>query len=777
MIKVYVAAALFAVGLSLSDAFAPSSRVVSLEFVGSRRPRISALSERDAPATTEESVEKEDVMFFATSEEEDTVNRDATTKSPLPTTQYRDTQTRILGSQELLMLPRQWGPGDSTFPSMNHVSCTLLSATPSVPVLSQALEYVMESHPLLHAVVTGDGEPEKRIDLFKMVRQGEPDPLTFRAEPGRFHASDVLQVRTLPDRAALDASWKATFQLDLDDGSWCQVDKGPLWKVELHRLQDDSNAGCALVLSFNHAISDQSSANRLTDQILKRVAQIESSSSTATTTTSPPRHHEMPVTMEESVLGRHQSWNDVQVKGVTPSTIQYVASKAAEGLKHPVILPDSQEESTNNSNPLGGALNIISGQTAGGQDTGQRQSTVQFRSLSKDATSALLSQCRAQGVSVSHALTAAVTLTATDFVGQQKKRRNYKVLHSLDMRRFGARLDHGETVACMAGSHDLMHGPLPDGSGAALRRGSDNLDLFWNLAREGKQQTEQFIAAGGPEEAVRVFDFAMSISDLNNLVYLTAQSKDTKGRAYSAGLTNVGVYERQTAFQEADESERDLIKIQHGRYKVDDVFYATPHIQSGCLYPVSCMTVDGELKLTSNPVSPIVSEETNVRFADALVQLLEIVAGTRTASAEVDVAEVGPASSLPKNPLTIAASAIGLVAVLSHAGDWAAFFQSLAEMKANVEDPADFWAALNFWIFFAVGHPILQPILALSDVLHGSPGPKIADLVPVSFLAGNLVVIGAFLKFKDVSLGSDCTLSFLASLFLTAAFSLSFATL
>ena len=38
------------------------------------------------------------------------------------------------------------------------------------------------------------------------------------------------------------------------------------------------------------------------------------------------------------------------------------------------------------------------------------------------------------------------------------------------MRRYGEQLDKGETVACMAGSHDLMHGPLQDGSGEALRK-------------------------------------------------------------------------------------------------------------------------------------------------------------------------------------------------------------------------------------------------------------------------------------------------------------------
>lgn len=69
--------------------------------------------------------------------------------------------------------------------------------------------------------------------------------------------------------------------------------------------------------------------------------------------------------------------------------------------------------------------------------------------------------------------------------------------------------------------------------------------------------------------------------------------------------------------------------------------------------------------------------------------------------------------------------------------------------SASVED---FWAAVNFWIFFAVGHPLLQPILWISDVLHGSPGPKIADLVPATFLLANVVAIYLISSFKEVSM-------------------------
>merc|ERR1719343_1650831 len=97
---------------------------------------------------------------------------------------------------------------------------------------------------------------------------------------------------------------------------------------------------------------------------------------------------------------------------------------------------------------------------------------------------------------------------------------------------------------------------------------------------------------------------------------------------------------------------------------------------------------------------------------------------------------------LPKNTLAYITAAVGSAAVFSHAGGYADFYAAVQEMKANA-DPADFSAALNFWIFFAVGHPILQPILWISDVLHGSPGPMIGDLVPVTFILGNVVAIAA----------------------------------
>jgi hypothetical protein len=99
--------------------------------------------------------------------------------------------------------------------------------------------------------------------------------------------------------------------------------------------------------------------------------------------------------------------------------------------------------------------------------------------------------------------------------------------------------------------------------------------------------------------------------------------------------------------------------------------------------------------------------------------------------------------NIPEGSLSLAATALGVAGIAIHAGAWSEFFGNLAMMKENVQNPQDFWDAFNFWVFFAVGHPLLQPILWISDVLHGSPGPMVFDLVPASFLMANILFIGA----------------------------------
>jgi len=148
---------------------------------------------------------------------------------------------------------------------------------------------------------------------------------------------------------------------------------------------------------------------------------------------------------------------------------------------------------------------------------------------------------------------------------------------------------------------------------------------------------------------------------------------------------------------------------------------------------------------------PIVSKETNAKFADSFMELLEIVAGAKEPEpSNNSIEDTTNSFGLPPNTFVLLASVYGLFAVVSHANGWSNFFGSVMQMKESITDAADFWPALNFWIFFAVAHPILQPILWISDVLHGTPGPKIAGLIPIGFLLGNIAAIRAITFSKEI---------------------------
>ncbi len=187
------------------------------------------------------------------------------------------------------------------------------------------------------------------------------------------------------------------------------------------------------------------------------------------------------------------------------------------------------------------------------------------------------------------------------------------------------------------------------------------------------------------------------------------------------------------------------MQTQHGKYKVEDVFYAASNARSGTLYRFSCISVNGEIKFTFHPAYPIVDQGTSKQFADGLIELLEVVAGTKDVPTTESLTDL-----VPKGILMKSVAVLGTASLLTHTGGYLSFFQKVLEMKSNA-DPADFWPALNFWIFFAVGHPILQPILWISDVLHGSPGPMVGNLVPITFVAANMIAIASVSFSKDVS--------------------------
>jgi len=56
-----------------------------------------------------------------------------------------------------------------------------------------------------------------------------------------------------------------------------------------------------------------------------------------------------------------------------------------------------------------------------------------------------------------------------------------------------------------------------------------------------------------------------------------------------------GVYEKQKAVRrEGDDDHRKPLQTTHGKYSIEDIFFASSHAWSGSLYHVSLLTVNGE---------------------------------------------------------------------------------------------------------------------------------------------------------------------------------------
>ncbi|KAL7481621.1 hypothetical protein ACHAW6_007299 [Cyclotella cf. meneghiniana] len=605
-----------------------------------------------------------------------------------PKIQYR----RPLGSMELFMLPRPVGPTSNSNlsrPPMNHVCAVLLSSTPSTKALRIALDNAVRTHPLLRARVEGDGFPRQWLDpVRRMVRWGgEKRPLEFVVSAasdndGEIYRKNVLE-NTVSDSATaletpaywggslsivnvpgstrrdLDDSWQKRFEKDLDSETAMAVvatdtDEASiacisrdLWKIELHRFSphnhNSSHRPCAFMITLNHCISDQGSLNMVIDQILSDIAEIESKESGDCRVQYPAIAQPMPVNLCKSLLGKNAgtaSFSTLFQSVFSPSfkrLREYALRKIQESLSPPTLLPI--KKGTDNDGAGGGigtpASILLFGTPLNGlKDISRVRSTVQYRWLPPDITSALVKKSKSHRVPISMTLAAAVATTCADFFAPvndakaldvSQKQRKYKILQSLDTRRFNGASDPGNTLSCQAGAMDLMLEPLPDFLGRSIRsRSRSSLDQFWKVAKQCFDQTSSYLKSGDAIEAVRLFDMGMTISDMGRLVESYARSCATVGRAWSAGITNAGEYERQQAVLR-EGLPREQLKRCHGNYEIHEIYYATSHARTGCTYPVGCLSVGGGMSFSINPPWQLITEIESKQFADDLMELLRII--------------------------------------------------------------------------------------------------------------------------------------------------------
>ena len=61
-------------------------------------------------------------------------------------------------------------------------------------------------------------------------------------------------------------------------------------------------------------------------------------------------------------------------------------------------------------------------------------------------------------------------------------------------------------------------------------------------------------------------------------------------------------------------------------YGLDEIYYATSHVQAGITFPVNCISVGGKMSITMNPPWPLISKRTSEEFATAFIELLNVIA-------------------------------------------------------------------------------------------------------------------------------------------------------
>jgi len=213
---------------------------------------------------------------------------------------------------------------------------------------------------------------------------------------------------------------------------------------------------------------------------------------------------------------------------------------------------------------------------------------------------------------------------------EKRPTQRYKLLQALDMRTLnfgqgeaktlGARDDWSKgTVVAGTGSLDILV-DLPCAAGAALRGGErtpEELASFWRTAKECNRQTKQWINAGWGRESLLLFSSGWEFMNMNRVVELGAQDRATLGRAYSAGISNVGVFAHNTTFGESPSGGDPALSL-------SQLYFGISQTVSAPAISISAVTIEGTLCLTVQYASPIWPKNEAEAFADSIIRMLEI---------------------------------------------------------------------------------------------------------------------------------------------------------
>ena len=151
---------------------------------------------------------------------------------------------------------------------------------------------------------------------------------------------------------------------------------------------------------------------------------------------------------------------------------------------------------------------------------------------------------------------------------------------------------------------------LPPNAGEAARASGD-LSVLWQCAAECGEQTRDWIESGWGRESLLLFSAGWEFMNMNRVVELGAQDRATLGRAFSAGVSNVGVFGHPTIY---------------GDLSVEQIYFGISQTVSAPSISVSAVTVAGAMCLSVQYATPIWPHDKAAAYADDLLATLQLAA-------------------------------------------------------------------------------------------------------------------------------------------------------
>lgn len=513
---------------------------------------------------------------------------------------------RELGGYERLLGRKT--PGTDAV-SLSHGAAFVFKSAVTNDALVDAATYSMTLHPMLHAYIVSDPLGK---DAWASCDRSTSEL-----------ACEVIQTVKVPT-ALFETEWKTEMQGALNNRTF--PSDGPQWKLTNIVAEDGSTS--AWVFCVNHAADDQQSLNIVVKDMLEFIyGSVKSIIEIGDVKAFPPN-------IETAIAPEFPSW-----KTVSWSIFQLLNSAAGAQVLPAKVLRTRKLDPQLYRDMY--------------QDPNKRSTFCEFFTLTAEETENLRTTSRANGVTITNALAAAVLAVTSAFFQAdsadgvpsqqtQMKAKRLRFLLSVGLRSFGVdKTDFADgTVACASGAVDFVlpvaatladrasacvaAGPQKGVGGGGTGAGAEWAD-FWALAQSCRDQADDIIVKNEfVPESVRLFGFGMQYADILTIVEAEARNPDTLGRGYTCGVSNVGLAKLPSP-PPASTSSTGWKKQSAAVIRPVAAYYGTSHARNGVYCLLSSITVDGAFCGCLQFTNPLTTVEEAAAFKEGLLAMLRSI--------------------------------------------------------------------------------------------------------------------------------------------------------